>query len=434
MPLVKDSLVTTNPTSSNTPTPIQSIKITSETNAPVAVDNRWVSRINLLSHIAGSSWVVDYYSQILTKDSQLTGQQLTVSPANQQYTKINNFVLKVTSALTSRQKEDNSMEVVGEAIVNPALIPNSGDMFTADIGESRLGVFQINKTTKLSIFKQACYQIGYVLITDSVTRLNDLNDKVVKQTYYHDDFNLYGNNPIIVQENHNNLIELQEEYRKLIEYYFKRFYSNEFKTILIPKQSVSVYDPFLVSFLMKEINTSENILFRNVIKYNTNEDDNLKSDTIWDCINHRDITYLESAMTKYTLKDVRTLSSTPVTKGIRYTGIRKIIYPYNPVVSVDKTIDNTLSQLDKLLDIDNQGNNQNNNTNYYIFSDKFYDKTTAQMSAFELLVYRYIINEPSDSTKILELCKTYKTWSLLKQLYYLPMLIVMVRSILNGEI
>jgi hypothetical protein len=162
------------------PVQVNSISITDSSNESIAVDNRDTPRINLLTHIVGSSWVVDYYSQVLNTNSQLSGQQLSVSAVYQQYKKINNLEIKVTSALTSSQDEQKNMSVTGEATLFPFIIPNDGDMFIADIGNGKKAVFTITRTTKLSIYKQACYTISYVLDSESLIKIDDLNAKVVE--------------------------------------------------------------------------------------------------------------------------------------------------------------------------------------------------------------------------------------------------------------
>ncbi len=506
MPIVKedDALMSQDPASTPVEKPIETIRITSTSNSSVLVDNRWIPRINLITHIEGSSWNVDYYSQVLTKDSQLSGQQISVSSANQQYTKISNFVLKVTSTLTSSQKEDKSMEVTGEAIVNPSLIANEGDMFVADIGEGRLAVFEIYKTTKLSIFKEACYQISYKLISDEANRIEDLLNKTVKETVYHDSFNLFGKNPIIVKDEHSILIELHEEYRKVLEYYFKRFFSKEYKTMLVPMQSTIVYDPFLVKFLLSEFNTRDCNEIKYLIKYNTQNHDELESNSLWDSIKHRDIEYLNSSFTKYFLKDVKSLSGLVVSNGIRYSGVKKVIFPNDSKLSVDKTIDRTLPVENVVVDNQPLGNSDINlrvtnlrnlkgsnelptqvedgildgyytllengqqmsvfnvlsnnqtttpnttdpvsfinipknqlpaslNDGYYVLTENFYLNKVNDLSIFEGLVLRYINKESVDKTNILNICKEFHKWSLLQQFYFLPIVLTMVRSLLNGE-
>ena len=136
----------------STPQEIKTIEIASPNTAVIATDNRYTPRINLITHVSGSEWIVNYYSQILTTDSQLSGQQLSLNATNQQYKKINQFKFKVSSPLTTSQNtEDNSMEVVGESIIPNFIIPNVGDMFVADLGEGNIGVFKINSFVLLFI-------------------------------------------------------------------------------------------------------------------------------------------------------------------------------------------------------------------------------------------------------------------------------------------
>jgi hypothetical protein len=73
---------------------------------------------------------VDYYSQILGENSALNGQMVNRSSVNQSYKKIKNVILRVTSALSqSQSEEDKGMDADGSANMYPGIIPNEGDMF-----------------------------------------------------------------------------------------------------------------------------------------------------------------------------------------------------------------------------------------------------------------------------------------------------------------
>src|ERR1035437_5683225 len=78
------------------------------------VDLKWEPRVNLLTHIEGSSWIVNYYSQVITTDSNLSGQQYTKNPVYQSYKLIKDMEMKVTSPLaTSQDAETKAMTVTG---------------------------------------------------------------------------------------------------------------------------------------------------------------------------------------------------------------------------------------------------------------------------------------------------------------------------------
>ena len=46
----------------------------------IAVDMRIDPKETILAHVEGSSWTVDYYSQVVARDSGLAGQGLGTDP------------------------------------------------------------------------------------------------------------------------------------------------------------------------------------------------------------------------------------------------------------------------------------------------------------------------------------------------------------------
>ena len=62
----------------------------------VTVDTRYVPQSALLTHLEGSSWTVNYYSQVLGEDNAVEGQNVTREAIYQQYRLIKGFEFKVT--------------------------------------------------------------------------------------------------------------------------------------------------------------------------------------------------------------------------------------------------------------------------------------------------------------------------------------------------
>lgn len=447
MPIIddEDGLINADPTQVDR-TDLEPIKVTSTNISTVTVDNRWVSRFNLLTHIEGSSWVVDYYKQVVTRDTELSGQQVTLSAPYQQYKLIKQLELKVSSPLTSTQDDAKSTTVTGEATLNGIFIPNDGDMFIANIGEGNIAVFTINNTQKLSIYNNAAFQLSYTLLNTDSTYINDLNNKVVETTVYYPQRIVTGDNPIISETEYSNVININKQFSKLLNYYFSRFFSNEFKTILVPGQLYSTYDHFLVTALLNEFDTTQCSKIREVRILNVQEDDCLDVDSIWSAIRHRNIAYLNTAFTKAGLVSCKSFSTIPQSNGIRFTGIVKAVYPIDQLLTVDNVLKNNVKPIsaDKLtvpflpVGIDPITNllldpvPVLNVDDYYILSREFYNNTL-NMSKFELAVMDYISNKPVNIEFINDFIKTYHTMTLIEQFYYIPMILIMMKSALQGE-
>ena len=156
MPIVE---VPASPPVPETPLPQQiNAKIAEEHQRNALVDSKVTPYAALLTHIEGSSWFVDYYSQVLGADDDVTPYQPTQSAIYQQYLLIKKFELKLQGSLSVSDDSDTSvMTVTGSATVYPYMKPNKGDAFIADIGDGRVGQFTVDGITKQTILKETCY-------------------------------------------------------------------------------------------------------------------------------------------------------------------------------------------------------------------------------------------------------------------------------------
>ena len=216
----------------------------------VVVDTKYTPRSSLLKYVEGAPWDVDYYSQVHNHDTALYAQDPGQPALYQQYKKISHLQLRVDSALTSQQdQETKGFTVKGSSILPLSVIPNEGDMFVADVGDGREGVFQIDNSEKRSIFKDSVYFIEYTMLyyTDTeATRFADLENKVVQKLHYVKEFAQYGQNPLITTDSLQTLREIGYHYKRLKTQYFDWFFSKEYSTLVLPGQEQPVYDSYVV--------------------------------------------------------------------------------------------------------------------------------------------------------------------------------------------
>ncbi len=415
-------------------------------------DLSWTPRSHLLTHIEGSTWTVHYYCQVLTNDSQLSGQQYTVNPVYQQYKLIKNLELKVSSPLQSTQDSTTkTMTLTGTSIVYPFLIPNEGDLFIADIGENQNAVFRVTDSIKKSIFKEACYEISYGLNTTDNYTIADLNQKVIDTLYYHKDFLTYGQNPIIIKNDHDTLIELNKVYQHLCQQYFKKFFSNEFKTLILPGQPFSIYDRFLIDYILSTFTTEDSQEIRFIRKYGVGDDDVFKTDSLWNVIKYRDVSVLNTCFKTFGIVGANTFSNDPILEGFRYSGIRKIIYPADPVLNIDYIQSSRVKILDEewitpsnitvpgimVRAINLKDTNIVETVHpvtidkYYVLSKNFYDKTL-EMSTLEYTLWQYLTNEDYDKDQLVNTAKKFYEWGVLEQFYYIPILLTLIKAAIRG--
>lgn len=436
------------------PDPTDIIQISAPQYSGVAVDQRWTPKSNLLTHVEGSSWIVDYYSQVLGKDSPLSGQQISLSSPYQSYKKIVGLEIKVTSALsTSQDDESKEMSVNGSAVVYHSVVPNDGDMFVADIGEGKKGLFRITSSTKKSIFRVACYEIGYSLDTDQEAKRNDLESKVVESLYFNKDYLNLGRDPLILASDHQARLELKKTYEVMIYQYFKKFMSNEYKTLVLPAQKGrSVYDHFLVKFLLDTIDNWDCHEARFVRALVVDDDHAMQSNSFWTALQHREAAYLETSFTRTALVSTRTFTANPRLNGIRFTGIDQVVYPTDAVVTVNGELVSTdkplstqsvfpsptaqgqLNAMVRAINLQTLGGEWGEvfpvtQDSCYVLSEAFYSRASGQ-SYLESLVWRYLDGESLQAQVLLDVSKAVHGWGILEQFYYTPILMLFIKSLI----
>lgn len=424
------------------------------------VDTKYEPIPSLMTYVEGSGWTVDYYSQVIDTDTALAGQDIGQSGIYQQYKVIRKFELKVSSALSwSQNSETKSMTANGSAHVHSLVIPNHGDMFIADIGDGREGVFQIKSSEKKSLFKESVYFIEYefVYISDSDTdRRQDLDSKVVQELYYKKDFLEHGQNPLITEKEYNTIEELSYRYKELITHYFRWFFSKQFNTLIVPGQQTKIYDHGLTSFLSAIINTNEADTVKFMRVMNCDDDNLLREPSIWTALLHRDVSALKLGYQKTGLVSTNTFSRNVMLEGIRFSGLDYVVYPrdHSSVDQLSSSTDvfyKTLATT-TLEPVPTRGGNLSdliysqtlelNNSpvkmigsvlsdDYYVLTENFYRELPNQ-TLLEVMVRNYFQEEKNDPVVLLKLVNTYSNWGGLERFYYIPLLLVLIKNIIRN--
>lgn len=447
----------------NKPTIPNSIPPTKYSNV---VDTRYKPASSLLTHIEGSSWVVTFYSQVLDNDNELQPQQLTLAPPYQQYVEIKKLELKVSSDLqTSQNDETKAMEVVGSATMYPFVIPNKGDMFIADIGDGRTGIFTITRSERRTILKETCYLVDYLLVSyGDEERIKDLNKKTIKKTHFIKSFLHFGQNPVVIDSEYNAIVELKKDYKRLLAHYFKDFYSNEIKTLIIPDQKNISYDPFLTKTLISILDTNDSPFIKNIRVLNVDGDNAMKAINIWDCLLNLSEDLIIMANYKYGLVAVENFEIDPRYNGIRYSGVSDVIYPLEERTDVDKDHEMSkhiipslikegkprTSDIRKLIHKPTlngfylEKNDEKEGLeslpfihlvtkdDFYVLSEAFYFDVKEDQSQLEVMVRQTLENKPLNLLQLKEIVNMCKHWNNLERFYYIPILLILIKSGLRG--
>lgn len=433
--------------------PLETVKV-SNIQQPI-IDTAWVDKSHLLTHVEGASWIVDYYSQVLTQDSNLSGLQSSVDNPYQTYTLVKGLELKVTTVLSTDQDDSTkAMRVMGTSTIYPFLIPNEGDMFIADIGQNRFGLFRVVSTTKKSIFKEATYEISYNLDTDDPVKINELFTRAIDTKYFHKDFLLHGQSPLLIKSEAEALIQLEKDYKIIFDRYIKQYFSQEFKTLMLPGQEYKIYDPYLVGYMLNRFTSEDNLTMLHLRKLNLDDDPVSKADSFWTMLKLRDIGILNTSFKRFGLVPAKAFTRNPVYQGIAYSGFDHVIYPIDPAITVDGEHINNLkpvidfglnnspdatianSTIVRALNLRNLDDSVNyiypvTEDDYYVLTENFYSDTEST-SELEEMVLQYIRKEPIDIAQLSDISKLYHKWGTLERFYYVPVLLTLIHSTIRG--
>lgn len=452
----------------------------------VVVDTRYTPLSQLLQYIEGSEWRVDYWSQIIDQDSEVAPQQLDRAAVYQQYRAVKNYELKLQGNLNqSYNNETGGYDVTGTALTYPFLIPQEGDMFVADIGDGRAGVFTVTSSTPRTILKQTCYEIGFVLVDyASELRRKDLDSKTVQTYYFQKDFLKYGQNPLISEADVQNHGDMRAHLKRLLGLYMARFFSNEYQTLILPNQHFPSYDHFLTKFVVDIFDTSDHPLLRKIRVLNCDGDEAMKSLTFWDVLRSCDQYLLPAVAEKMWLVRTSIFSNWPAFKSVYFSGVPYLTYPMGCRCDVDAlyqpyyrpagrylaggegvveegpdTVMRLVEALDAVsdeiktgeLELDTDAEPLDDaifahmgmenevftpeahlihpvtKDDFYVFTEAFYLNSETGQSELEALTNGLIKGNPIDQETLIRLCNSVPNWGLLEKFYYIPVLFVLLK-------
>lgn len=421
------------------------------------VDTRYDDRRSLVTHIEGSAWVVNYFSQQLGEHDEPGPLQLGKDAVYQQYTQIQQLELKVTSALSADQRETSkSFDVTGSAMVYPPLVPNRGDMFLADVGDGQEGVFSIIQSKRMTYLKESVFEIEYVLVSYSTEEYrDDLAKKTIKQTRFLKDLLDHGEDPVIIEEDYHRLLNAEELQKTLLGHYLGSFYCKKSATLMVPDQNEDTYDPFVVQTFKRLFNTHDHALIRKMKSYSVELPDHTPPKTFWDALLDVTMADLPMCNEKLALVDSAVFGAFPQYEGVAFSNVESVVYPVDRQYTdlTHLTIKNGrydardirhqfvtthLSGLSQLNHPKGQGIKALHpihpvtKDEYYVFSEAFYFHNYPGQSQLETLTRHAMENSPIDTATLFELADQVHRWGRLERFYYTPIILTLLKLVRQG--
>lgn len=421
----------------------------------IVIDNSQIPNSELVGYISGAPWTVNYYSQILGENSEIQDLDINLPGTLQQYRKINNLELRLSDPLSTNQNPDNNIiTITGSGLLYPFLIPNVSDVFVASTITSEYTLFRVTNVRKLSFNRFSTYSIefdtvGFLDIENP--RYIDLENKVSQTYYFNKDRLVEGSDPLIIENDYNNLLSLKNIYNRLINFYFSSFFRRENSTIIIPGQDYVIYDDFITKYILKLLDSIDCDIIRNVRIINTDNDQCLLQDQFWSIMVKRDFNLLSICNKDMGLVYTKQFQMLPVIHSIRYSGIYMVVYPNTVDNSINinsitnnKTTTNSynLQNTSKIHSTDIYFNDTNQNTllpniypvlydNNYVLSNNFYNDTNNK-SLLEKTTMDYIKRNMLNVSDIITLANDYLNWPRLEQFYYIPILLTLIKTANKG--
>ena len=409
---------------------------------------------SLLAYVSGAPWVVNYFSQIVSKHNDLREIDPTQPNVYQQYQKINNLELRVESALTSGYDTDQAITTVtGSAILYPFIVPNISDYFVTDTADNRSTLFRITNVERKTISRNSAFSIEYEIVgytdDDSSGLYANLQDKVMREYFFHKDRLIEGLQPMLRAEESQQILNLKDYYSDIVTYYFKNFFNRKYMTLVLPGQDYAIYDSFLVNYLMKLIESNDAPEIRYMKTITNDNDPYMSQPQFWSIMLDRDYKGLTYCNRKMKLVTKYMFSLNSFVHGLAFSNVDYIVYPeeqdmsaivhHEPkarltaleeILSTENSLGNVTDVLGKLYSDVSTTYPVINSTivdDFYVLSENFYSNATDQ-TLLESLTTNYLKFETIDLTKLSELCNDYRTWGKLEQFYYGPVLLTLIKE------
>lgn len=433
--------------------PVNTPKIQPDNYQGVVYDDNNIPLTSLVAYIEGAPYYCDYFKQVVGASNDLREIDPGQSNVYQQYERINGLEIRVSSALTSSYDSDTGITTVsGSGIIYPFMVPNNADYFVSDAGDNQKGLFRITNVERRTFNRDSAFYVDYELVGYIHTLealYGDLESKVIREYHFSKERLLEGLQPVLRTSQHNQLTSLSAIYNNLVTQYFKTFLNKEYNTLIIPGQSMAIYDSFLVDFVFKIVDSFQHYDMRLTRQYSIDNNPYMAQPQLWDLLLRKDFKGLSDCNQKMSYVTKYAFNPNGFIHGIYFTNLDAVVYPVTPDVTValDSHPEARIVNLEPLVEPTNrQGtladliNNQYisgsttypyihtvTTDDYYVLSQAFYDQT-ANMSLLEVLVKDYIKQQTIDLEKLLALCDHYSQWGRLEQFSYGPLLMLLIKE------
>lgn len=366
----------------------------------------------IFTAIEGTPWTIPFFYTQWVGTSDVVGNSGDIQdPTLKQYTKINNYEIRVTSPLSPvPDTQLGTTTVSGEANTYPGVVPMIGDVFIAILEDNYLGVFEINNVVKGSIFGGTACSISYQLKEYVVPGVQERYDEFVINELFFDATKLdSGSNPLFTKSEIEQNVSVNELINNLIEEFIQNYYSINLETFLRPISDSKqiLYDPFIVNYWLKYIDGNGDWSIPKPLSYTiSNAIVDRPFSTVLDAIGEQNPNLLKRCIPVVKIRSTAYFDAPLQRNSIRLTSIQDVVY-----------ID---SEFDEVVKIKTDGNE------YYIFSENFYNDITANQTPLEILVLKVINSYAVSFTDVKQIYNNLYTLPYEDKFYIIPLIITLL--------
>ncbi|MNF25506.1 hypothetical protein D3C84_61230 [compost metagenome] len=455
------------PPGTPTPSPIK-VHIEPKNYSGITIDTEYVPSSAILVWAQGSTWTVDYYAQALGTSVEPKPLDLHLSPIEQQYRLLRKVPLKVTEALSWTMQDAQSTVMVGTGggYTYPFMPAQVGDMFVANVGDGRVGLFTITSSTPATVLRDSVYKCEWIMVSlAEPLQMENLASKIIQTMYFSQNSLEGGCGPFVTSEELARIESYQETLQELIRRYFTDFLSLDHFSLLVPDQIRKTYDHFVVKAMLKMISPQEEPRIRKVREQNVMGDLVMKQPTIYDAVLRGDPVQLYGSTERVHLVSTANFRGSPLLQAIGYTGIPYIVYPQDAPTDVDSQYDQrdvnrpvglpmregrprrpepgeyrTQAERDPVffraipddvVDIPIWKKPATIHPvvtdDFYVLSEAFYREGLGQ-SKLELLVRQFLNRESLHEEQFNDMLATVYDWDNLERYYYHPLVIALLKT------
>ena len=380
---------------------------------------------SMLSLVPGTPTINEYYRQRLEGDEEPGPFNPDDSATYQSYVRIRKLIIKDDGDGAYNfdpTKAEAGTNYTGSVVME--IPPIRGDVFIRDIGDGNAGLFQITEQIEPPAFTaNKVYRITFVMV-GILQRYwaEELERRVVQEMVYSRDSALSGGVGVISPEDFDLEGELFKWRATIGNWIMRKFWYNPEKTIVWEIESGrTVYDQYLVNFIISTMDPDTRNMYPFINQFSTQyggRDYGMYGTiNIWEVLLRGDWNLLSQCENKATIISVDRLVDTRLYGNLRSSSIDYFVATDPEQYKLYKAYYNMdgypILRPSKEFGIT------------YLFSEEFYQGNP--QGELEKLIVDVVRDRIVPRKRLLEYCKGYFALTPREQIYYGPILMMMIQ-------